>query len=399
MPSICFYFQVHQPFRLKPFDCFRIGNDHLYEDESKNREILDRVAEKCYLPANEMLLWLIERHSGSFRIAYSLSGTVLEQMERYRPDVLHSFQSLAKTGCVEFLSETYYHSLSWLYSREEFVRQIKKHKTKIQELFGLEPTVFRNTELIYNNELAEFISGLGYKGILCEGLDHVLEHRSPNVLYHPPNNPRIVSLLKNYKLSDDIAFRFSDKKWSEWPLTAPKFAQWIHRTAGQAQTINLFMDYETFGEHQWPETGIFDFLSHLPREILKHEDFDFLTPSEVISSYGAHGEYDVGPLSSWADLERDLSAWQGNSLQQDAIERIYKLETIVRETGDEHLIDTWAKLQTSDHFYYMSTKYWNDGDVHKYFSHYHSPYDAYINYMNVITDLEHVLEVKHQKVL
>lgn len=285
MPSVCFYFQVHQPFRLKPYDCFKIGEDHAYEDERKNREILNRVAAKCYLPANNTLLNLIEKYHGKFKIAYSLSGTVIEQMEKYRPDVLESFQDLAKSGCVEFLSETYYHSLSFLYSKEEFVRQVGMHKQKIEEVFNQSPQVFRNTELIYNNEIANFVSDLGYKGIVCEGLEHILGYKSANFLYHPPKNQTIVSLLKNYKLSDDIAFRFSNKEWAEWPLTAPKFARWIHQIAGNGETINLFMDYETFGEHQWPETGIFDFLESLPKEIYRHPDFNFRTPSEVIETY------------------------------------------------------------------------------------------------------------------
>ena len=397
MPSICFYFQVHQPFRLKPYDCFKIGYDHVYDDEIKNCEILDRVSAKCYLAANDTLLRMIELHSGNFKIAYSISGTALEQMEMYRPDVLRSFQALARTGCVEFLSETYYHSLSFLYSRTEFIRQIGMHKGKIETLFSQTPTVFRNTELIYNNELANFISDLGFKGILSEGLGRVLGDRSPNFLYHPPQNARIKTLLKNFTLSDDIAFRFSDKNWSEWPLTAPKFAHWVHQVAGNGDVVNLFMDYETFGEHQWPETGIFDFLARLPQEILKHPDFNFKTPSEVVQAFETRGEYDVHNLSSWADMERDLSAWLGNSLQHDAMERIYRLENKVKETNDQGILDNWAKLLTSDHFYYMSTKYWNDGDVHKYFSHYNTPYDAYINFMNVVTDLEHTLEVAFEK--
>jgi alpha-amylase len=389
MPSVCFYFQVHQPFRLKPYDVFKIGYDHVYEDEAKNREILDRVATKCYLPANQTMLELIDKHQGAFKIAYSISGVAIEQMENYRPDVLHSFQALAQTGCVEFLSETYHHSLSFLYSKQEFVRQIDLHKQKIDEHFHQAPSVFRNTELIYNNELASFISDLGYRGIVCEGLDNVLGFRSPDFLYHPPGNNRIKCLLKNYKLSDDIAFRFSNQGWAEWPLTAPKFAKWVHQVAGNGETINLFMDYETFGEHQWPETGIFEFLKQVPGEILKHPDFSFKTPTEVIRSTEVRGEYDVHTLSSWADLERDLSAWLGNSLQNDAMERIYALEKTVQGTP---LLNTWAKLLTSDHFYYMSTKYWTDGDVHKYFSHYDTPYDAYINFMNVVTDLEYRLE-------
>lgn len=397
MPSICFYFQVHQPFRLKPYDCFKIGNDHAYEDEAKNKEILDRVAAKCYLPANHLLLSLIDKYQGDFKIAYSISGVALEQMEKYHPDVLRSFQALAETGCVEFLGETYNHSLSYLYSKEEFVRQVKKHDAKIKELFNQRPTVFRNTELIYNNEIANFVSEMGYKGIICEGLDYILGYRSPNFLYHPPHNCQMKCLLKNYKLSDDIAFRFSNREWAQWPLTAPTFAHWAHQVAGNGETINLFMDYETFGEHQWSESGIFEFLKHIPAEIYKHSDFDFKTPSEVIRSYEARGEYDVHALSSWADIERDLSAWLGNSLQHDAMERIYSLESAVKETGDQGLLDQWANLTTSDHFYYMCTKYWNDGDVHKYFSHYNTPYDAYINFMNVVTDLEHQLEVNFER--
>ena len=394
MPSICFYFQVHQPFRLKPYDCFQIGYEHNYEDEAKNIEILNRVSAKCYLPANQTILDLIHKHKGNFKVAYSISGTAIEQMEKYRPDVLQSFKQLNETGCVEFLSETYNHSLSFLYSKEEFVREVEKHSAKIKEHFNQEPQVFRNTELIYNNEIASFAASMGYNGIICEGLDHILGYKSPNFIYSPPNT-NIKCLLKNYKLSDDIAFRFSDKNWSEWPLTAPKFAHWVHQLARTGETINLFMDYETFGEHQWPETGIFEFLKHMPEEIFKHPDFNFKTPSEILATYPIQGVYDVHSLSSWADLERDLSAWLGNSLQHDAMERIYALEKTVKETANQGLIDTWAKLLTSDHFYYMSTKYWNDGDVHKYFSHYNTPYDAYINFMNVVTDLEHILETSY----
>jgi alpha-amylase len=397
MPSLCFYFQVHQPFRLKPYDCFKIGHDHAYEDEDKNREILDRVAAKCYLPANKLMRELIDKLGGKFKISYSISGTALEQFERYRPDVLRSFQDLVSTGCVEILSETYHHSLSFLYSREEFVRQVGRHQALISLLFNQSPVVFRNTELIYNNEIASFVADMGFQGILSEGLDTVLGYRSPNFLYHPPGNPRIKTLLKNYKLSDDIAFRFSDKAWSAWPLTANTFAHWVHQAAGNGDTINLFMDYETFGEHQWPETGIFDFLRQLPADILKHPDFNFKTPSEIIQAYPVRGEYDVHHLSSWADIERDLSAWLGNSLQHDAMERVYSLEKQIKKSADVHLLEDWAKLLTSDHFYYMSTKYWNDGDVHKYFSHYNTPYDAYINFMNVVTDLEHVLEVQSEQ--
>lgn len=391
MPSICFYFQVHQPFRLKRYSFFNIGNDPLYEDDVLNKNVLDKVAEKCYLKTNRKMLELIEAHKGKFRISYSISGMAIEQFERYRPDILQSFIDLANTGCVEFLSETYNHSLCYLFSKNEFRRQVEKHKMKIQQYFGQSPKVFRNTELIYNNELARFVEGMGYKGIICEGVDRLLGYRSPNFLYQPVGSSRIKALLKNYKLSDDIAFRFSDQNWTEFPLTADRFGKWVHSVAGNGEVINLFMDYETFGEHQWESTGIFNFLGHLPNEILKHPDFDFKTPSEVIAAYPTRGDYDAHNFVSWADQERDLSAWLSNPLQTEAMRKIYSLEEKILEKQDQDLMNVWEKLQTSDHFYYMCTKFWSDGDVHKYFSPYNSPYDAYIYYMNVFCDFENRL--------
>ncbi|MBA3899171.1 MAG: polysaccharide deacetylase family protein [Bacteroidetes bacterium] len=391
MPSICFYFQVHQPFRLKRYSFFNIGNDPLYEDDALNKQILDKVAEKCYLKTNQKMLELIERHHGKFRISYSISGMAIEQFERYRPDILESFVKLANTGCVEFISETYNHSLCYLFSKDEFKRQVDKHKKKIKQYFGQTPQVFRNTELIYNNDLAMFIEKMGYKGIICEGVDRHLGYRSPNFLYQPVGTTNIKALLKNYKLSDDIAFRFSDQNWAEFPLTAEKFSKWAHTVAGNGEVLNLFMDYETFGEHQWESTGIFNFLNHLPEAIFNHPDFDFKTPSEIIEAYPARGEYDAHEFISWADQERDLSAWLSNSLQHEAINRIYSLEKKVKEKNDQDLMNVWEKLQTSDHFYYMCTKFWSDGDVHKYFSPYDSPYDAYIYYMNVFCDFENRL--------
>lgn len=396
MPSVCFYFQVHQPFRIKKYSFFDIGNDHFYEDADKNREILDKVSEKCYLKTNQKMLELIHRHQGKFRISYSLSGVFIEQCENYRPDVLQSFIDLAKTGCVEFISETYYHSLSFLFSKKEFKRQIEEHAQKIKQYFGQTPVIFRNTELIYNNELAVFMEKMGYKGILCEGVDRLLGQRSPNFLYQPVGTKKIKALLKNYRLSDDIAFRFSDRNWAEFPLTADKFASWVHKIAGNGEVLNLFMDYETFGEHQWESTGIFEFLDHMPAEIMKHPDFDFKTPSEVIAENTARDQYDAHEFISWADIERDLSAWKSNSMQEEAFSKIYALEKKVMAIGNQDLIDIWSKLQTSDHFYYMCTKFWADGDVHKYFSPYDSPYDAYIYYMNVISDFE--ITVKNAEV-
>ncbi|MGZ3862279.1 MAG: glycoside hydrolase family 57 protein [Bacteroidia bacterium] len=389
MPSICFYFQVHQPFRVRNYSFFDIGHSQRYFDDKKNEEIVNKVSDKCYLKTNLKMLELIKRHNGKFRISYSISGTAMEQFEKYRPDVLQSFIDLANTGCVEFLSETYYHSLSFIHSKNEFRRQVEKHADMIKRYFGQEPTVFRNTELIYNNELASFIEDMGYKGIICEGVDKLLMGRSPNFLYRPAGNSKKISvLLKNHLLSDDIAFRFSDRGWKEFPLTAEKFSTWVHSVAGNGETINLFMDYETFGEHQWESTGIFDFLDRLPEEVFKHPDFKFKTPSETIETYPAREVYDAHNFISWADTERDLSAWLSNSMQQEAFRKIYSLEKEVALCKNAEITKMWELLQTSDHYYYMCTKFWNDGDVHKYFSPYDSPYDAYLYFMNAMSDLE-----------
>ncbi len=388
MPSICFYFQVHQPFRLRNYSFFDIGKNHFYEDDAKNFSVMNKVADKCYIRTNKKMLELIKRHNGKFRISYSLSGVFIEQCEKYRPDVLQSFIDLANTGCVEFLSETYAHSLSYLFSKEEFKRQVKKHDELIKKYFNQTPKFFRNTELVYNNELAVFIENMGYKGIICEGVDWILNGRSPNFVYKPVGGEKIRVLLKNYKLSDDIAFRFSDKNWAEFPLTADKFKTWVHAIAGNGETINLFMDYETFGEHQWDTTGIFDFLDHLPSEILCHPDFNFKTPSEIVATYPARGMYDAHNFISWADTERDLSAWLSNSMQREAMKRIYSIEKEIHACKNADLVKVWEHMQTSDHFYYMCTKFWNDGDVHKYFSPFDSPYDAYMFYMNAFSDLE-----------
>jgi len=385
MASVCFYFQVHQPYRLRRYSIF--DHDPNYFDRYKNAEICRKVANKCYLPANRTILELINRHEGKFRVSYSITGVLLDQLEEYAPEVLSTFHALARTGCVEFISETYYHSLSFLYSREEFAQQIKLHQQRIEDLFGLRPTVFRNTELIYNNDLGRFVGELGFEGVLCEGADHILGYRSPNYIYNPPGAGGIKLLLKNYRLSDDIAFRFSNRGWQEWPLTAPKFAKWVSEVNGNGYVVNLFMDYETLGEHQWEDTGIFDFFLHLPQEILKHPDNNFKTPSEVIRTYPSVGALDVPHMISWADTERDLSAWLGNAMQSNALHELYRMEKQVKETGDPEILSDWRRMQTSDHFYYMCTKWFADGDVHKYFNPYDSPYDSYINFMNVMDNL------------
>ena len=372
--------------RLRHYTVF--DNSENYFDDHKNASICRKVAHKCYLPANRLLLDLIRKYDGQFRIAYSVTGVVLEQFEAYCPEVMSTFDALAATGCVEFLGETYYHSLSFLYSQAEFTEQVDKHTKMIEHLFGQTPRVFRNTELIYNNQLAAALDTTGrFDGVIAEGADHILGYRSPNFVYRPQGCDNLKLLLKNYALSDDIAFRFSNRDWSQWPLTAEKFANWIDDANGNGQVINLFMDYETFGEHQWADTGIFDFLSHLPESVLRHPDNSFKTPSEVIHAYEAMDVIDVPHLISWADTERDLSAWLGNAMQSNAIHELYRLERAVRASRDPDILSDWRKLQVSDHFYYMCTKYFADGDVHKYFNPYDSPYDSYINFMNVLDNL------------
>lgn len=401
MASLCFYFQVHQPMRVKRYRIFDIGKDHDYfneggENNLNNLRVLEKVIRKSYLPANEVILSLLKRHP-EFACSFSLSGVLMEQLETHFPQALHSFQELVATGRVEILSETYHHSLSFLHSREEFTRQVRLHDQKVKKLFGIKPRVFRNTELIYNNDIAREAERMGFKGILSEGADHILEWRSPNFLYRPKGTKHIKLLLKNYRLSDDVAFRFSSRDWSEYPLTAPKFAKWVSAVNGNGEVVNLFMDYETFGEHQWEDTGIFNFLRSLPEEILKHPDNSFVTPSEAIERYKSVAELDIPFTISWADVERDLSAWMSNPMQYDALRALYELEEEVLATKNKNLIEDWRRLQTSDHFYYMCTKWFADGDVHKYFNPYASPYEAFISYMNVIRDMQWRLKVKNAK--
>jgi len=411
MSSIVLYFQVHQPYRLKRYSVF---DEHpYYFDTDKNREICRKVAEKCYRPAARLLLDLIRRHENRFRLAISLSGAVADQLEAWAPDVLDQFRRLADTGCCEFLAETYDHSLAFIYSREEFLTGVGRHEQRMRDLFSVTPRVFRNTELIYNNDLAHYVHSMvdedgtpKYRGMLAEGADSVLERRSPARLYRPPHTGAgpdgrpFAVLLKNYRLSDDIAFRFSDRQWSEWPLTARKFASWVDLSGADGPLCNLFMDFETLGEHQWADTGVFEFLGELPDELfaLPGREHDFLTPSEAIERYEADSVFDAPEMVSWADSERDLSAWLGNAMQSGAQSEVFRLGRDIRRaaaeadaSGDPHTVDEarrlvqdWRRLTASDHFYYMSTKSFADGEVHKYFNPYDSPYDAYINYMNVL---------------
>ena len=388
MRTICLYFQVHQPFRLRKYRFFDIGNDHYYYDDYSNESILHKVAQKCYLPANALMLDLIEKYKGQFKISYSISGIAMEQFKLYAPEVLDSFRKLADTGQVEFLSETYAHSLSSLKGRKEFERQVKAHKALVKEHFGQVPKVFRNTELIYSDEIGAMIGNMGYKAMLTEGAKHVLGWKSPNYLYCNAINPKLKLLLKNFKLSDDIAFRFSNQGWDGYPLTAEKYVDWLNQTPENEEVINLFMDYETFGEHQWEETGIFKFLEALPGSVFKNSPFTFSTPTEVADSLQVVAAANVPNPISWADEERDLTAWLGNEMQQEAFDKLYTLSEKVSSTDDDAIKQDFDFLQVSDHFYYMSTKFFSDGDVHSYFNPYDTPYDAFINYMNVLSDFE-----------
>jgi len=390
MTAVCLYFQVHQPYRLRPMSIFDVGagGPPQYFDDEKNAAILGRVAAKCYVPANRLMLELIDRLDGRFKIAYSITGTAIDQLTRVAPQVMRGFQSLAATGAVEFLCETDNHSLSAIFDWEEFGAEVANHRARITALFGRAPTVFRNTELMYSDALAQRVEALGFAGVLADGVPRVLAGRSPGRLYRAEGTRDLRVLTKLPQLSDDIAFRFSSRDWAEYPLTAPKFAAWVRALDGAMDTVNLFLDYETFGEHQWSETGIFDFLRELPDEILRYPELRFATPGELVRELPVRGTYSSPEWVSWADVDRDLSAWLGNDLQRESARAIYALKEPVRATRDEALQLAWTRLLTSDHFYYMCLKWFADGDVHKYFSPYGSPYDAYIQYVHVIEDIK-----------
>ncbi|MFO7711434.1 MAG: glycoside hydrolase family 57 protein [Candidatus Woesearchaeota archaeon] len=378
--SVCFYFQVHQPYRIRRFTVFDIGKTASYFDESVNKDIIQRVAKECYLPMNELILKHIKKKG--IKVAFSITGCALEQFSKYAPEVIQSFKELAATGNVEFLSETYYHSLSSLYSPDEFVEQVQLQSDAIYSMFDHVPKVFRNTELIFSNKLAQDIEKMGFKGVLSEGADYVLDSASPNYVYSAKETRNLKLLLKNYILSDDLAFRFSDVNWTEWPLKVSKYQKWLQEAEGDV--VNLFLDYETFGEHQKKDTGILDFMDQFFDEV----DLSFMTPSEAIDKYEVAGSLDVALPISWADSERNLSAWVGNKMQNSAVQSLFGLEHDVKSMHDQNLLDVWRKMQGSDHFYYMCTKWFNDGDVHKYFNPFESPYEAFIAFMNIVNDLK-----------
>lgn len=398
--GITLYLHVHQPFRVRDYTVFDTSLDHNYFNEPdplsgrNNEKIFHKVADKSYRPMNALLERMLNEHP-EFKVSLSITGTFIEQAEQWAPDVIDSFKRLVATGRVEIVAETYYHSLAFFYSRSEFEAQVEAHKSKIRELFGVETSVFRNTELAYNDELAQWADKYGFKGILAEGWDPILDWRSPNFVYRPEGTENIGLLLKNYKLSDDLAFRFSNRAWEEWPLTADKYMDWVGASYDQP-LLNLFMDYETFGEHQWADTGIFDFFESFVGRWLSDPHHTFYTASEAIDANEPAGTISMPSTVTWADSERDLTAWLGNSMQHEAMKHLYALESDVLRTGDLGLIGDWRKLQTSDHAYYMCTKWFTDGDVHAYFSPYSSPYDAFLYYMNAIRDVRWRLHDHHK---
>ncbi len=383
MKTICFYFQIHQPFRLKRYRFFNIGRDHYYYDDYSNEDIMQQIAARSYIPANRMLLDLVNQNKGKFKVSFSISGVALEQMEIYAPEVIEGFRELSKTGNVEFLTETYAHSLSSLFDPTEFRQQVKHHSERINMLFDQKPTVLRNTELIYSDEIADMAYDMGYSKMITEGAKHILGWKSPNYVYKASSQPNMKLLLKNSRYSDDIAFRFSNYSWNEYPLTAEKFIKWIAETPPEEKVFNLFMNYEVLGNMQPSHTGIFEFMKALPRFAFEKE-IGFSTPSEVFATQKPIGQLVVPGNISWSDEERDVSAWLGNKLQQSALKSLYEIGERVRLCTDRRLKQDWLYLQSSDHFYYMSTKHFGTGKSN--FSPYMSPYEAFNNYMNVLSD-------------
>ena len=385
MKSICFCFEVHQPLRFRKYRFFDIGNDHYYYDDYTNEAFMHDTAELSYIPANKILLELIKKYKGLFKVSFSITGTAIEQFSLYAPEVLKSFKKLAKTGQVEFLSETYSHTLASVKNEELFAEQIKRHDELIKKYFDVKPVVFKNTELIYNDRIGEIVAKMGFKGMLTEGAKHILGWKSPDFLYCNVINPRLKVLLRNVSLSDDLSYRFSNKNWNKYPLTAEKFVNWMNADE-KAEIINLFINYDSLGKRQPASSGIFDFFKKLPEVSLNSGKLKFATPSEIIKEYQPVSSVHVPNTISWADEEKDMAAWLGNEMQDEAFNKLYALSDKMKMVEDKDLIRDWDYLQTSDHFYYMCTKVFSDGEIHDAFNPYESPYDAFINYMNVLND-------------
>lgn len=385
--SVCFYFQIHNPFQLQQYRFFDIGHSHQYYDEFATRTYLQKLATSCYLPMNKVLLDTINEFGNKFKVAFSITGETLNQFEKYAPNVLDSFKELAATGCVEFLCETYCHSLAFLKDEDELDRLLLKQCEVIERHFEQVPSVVRLTGLIYSDQIGNRVAKLGFDGMLTEGAKHILGWKTPNFVYTNAINNDLKVLLRNYNLSDDIAYRFSDKSSAKWTVTTEKFVGWLDELDKEDEVINLFMDYLTFGYRHPRSSGIFDFMRFLPREILKHKEYEFLTPTEVINKHQPKADIHVPYPISWSEEERDLSVWLGNDLQNDAFTSLCDLGTKVRFINDEHITRDWERMQDSNHFYDMGTKWMIDGSTRRFDSLYSSPYDAYINYMNILSDL------------
>lgn len=393
MRAICLYLHIHQPLRYREYSIFDVGNNSNYfEDDFNSRQnnerIFRKVAKKSYYPMLRLILKNMETYP-DFKVSFSVTGTWLEQAEKWEPGLIGLIQKMIQRGQTEIVGETYYHSLAFFYNLDEFNDQVKIHEAAIEKFFGAKPKVFRNTEFSYNDSLAHWAEEKGYKGILAEGWDKILGWRSPNYVYRPAGCKNLRLLLKNYRLSDDIAFRFSNRGWSEWPLTVPKYQNWLNESCLNGNLVNLFMDFETFGEHQWQDTGIFDFFDNFVKSWLSEYENKFVTVSEACDLEEPRDEISMPETVTWADTERDLSAWLSNSMQLTAEQQIYDLRDRILNTNNANLIADWRHLTTSDHPYAMCTKYWNDGDVHAYFSAYASPYEAFMYFENVLRDLEY----------
>lgn len=388
MKSVCLNFQIHQPFRYRKYRFFDIGNDAYYYDDFANETFMRKVVDQSYLPANKIILDLIKKFKGRFKVTYSISGIAIDQFKLYAPEMIDSFAELAATGCVEFLAETYSSSLVSFADEQAFQTQVKAHSRLIETLFGKRPRVFRNTELIYSDKIGDLVQRIGYDAMITEGAKHILGWKSPNFVYCNALNPRLKVLMRNFRFSDDLSFRFSNSAWNEFPLTAEKYAGWMAAIPKEEEVITLFLNYETFGQLQPKGSGIFDFLKSLPNAILKTGELNFATPSEVIDQLQPVSAIHVSDPISWADEERDLSAWLGNELQREAFDKLYSLKDRIKICKDQALLKDWEYLQTKDHFYYMCTKFFSDGEVHKYFNPYGTPYEAFINYMNILSDFK-----------
>lgn len=385
--SVCIYFQIHHPERLRKYQFFDIGKKHNYFDNYANRSELEDLAEHCYLPANALLKELIEQYKCKFKVAFSISGSAIDQLEMHAPEVIRSFQELAKSDCVEFLAETYSHSLASLSEdTDEFEQQVKRHTATIKSLFGKKPVTFRNTSLIYSDEIGVRIAKLGFKTMLTDGAKHVLGWKSPNFVYKNPIDENLKLLLKNDKLSDDIAVRFSERNWNEYPLTSEKFASWVDSSLADSEVLNLFMNYEVIGYYNRAESGIFEFLRYFVKQIAENDSYQFLLPKEVVKKYEAKDVLHVPYPISWTDEERDITSWLGNELQKEAFEELFKIQPQVKKKKDAALSEDYSRLQASEHFYFMRTKLFSNKDYHKYYIPYDSPYEAFINYMNVLSD-------------